>query len=131
MQSWYLPAMPSPAASSILRGPFRIDLGLRRQRDVVYYVAVTTAAAMASTATGVVCLVGDHSIRWSEFWTAAASWFLGDEIGLLGIAPFLLIHIFPLIRKELFPENQARSQQMSGRFWKLPPNSRQWSRCCG
>ena len=51
-----------------------------------------------------VCLVGDHSIRWSEFWTAAASWFLGDEIGLLGIAPFLLIHVFPLIRKELFPE---------------------------
>jgi signal transduction histidine kinase/DNA-binding response OmpR family regulator len=91
-------------AAYLLRGPFRIDLGLRRQRDVVYYVAVTTAAAMASTATGVVCLVGDHSIRWSEFWTAAASWFLGDEIGLLGIAPFLLIHIFPLIRKELFPE---------------------------
>ncbi len=91
-------------AAYLLRGPFRIDLGLRRQRDVVYYVAVTTAAALASTATGVVCLVGDHSIRWSEFWTAAASWFLGDEIGLLGIAPFLLIHVFPLIRKELFPE---------------------------
>ena len=104
------------AAAYLLRGPFRIDLGLRRQRDVVLYVVVTTMAALGSTAAGVLCLVGDHAIHWSEAWTAASSWFLGDEIGLLGIAPFLLIHVFPLIRKELFPEmaaEQARKKPAS------------------
>lgn len=90
-------------AAYVLRGPLRIDLGLRRRRDIYLYVSVTTAAALASTLVGVACLVADHAIHWSEFWPSASQWFLGDEIGLLGIAPFLLIHVFPWIRRRLSP----------------------------
>jgi hypothetical protein len=41
------------AAAYVLRGPLRIDLGLRRRRDVFLYISVTTFAALASTAVGV------------------------------------------------------------------------------
>src|SRR4029077_462617 len=41
------------------------------------------------------------SIAWSEFWTASWIWFAGDGIGLLGVAPFLLVHVCPWARKQL------------------------------
>jgi signal transduction histidine kinase/CheY-like chemotaxis protein len=88
-------------AAYFLRGSLRIEISLRHRRDVVRYLAVTTGAALASTVVGVTCLALDRSIVWSEFWRVSASWFLGDEIGILGIAPFLLIHVLPGIQKWL------------------------------
>jgi diguanylate cyclase (GGDEF)-like protein/PAS domain S-box-containing protein len=84
-------------AAYILRGPLAIDPRLQRRRDVVRYVAVTSMAAFCGTFVGVTCLAADGSIPWSEYWISAASWFLGDEIGLLTIAPFFLIYVLPRI----------------------------------
>lgn len=87
------------SAAYVLRKPLHIELGLRQRRDVVRYVAVTTCAAVGSTLVGVICLALDRSIPWSDFGRAAISWFLGDEIGILAVAPFLLIHILPITMK--------------------------------
>jgi diguanylate cyclase (GGDEF)-like protein/PAS domain S-box-containing protein len=92
------------AAAYLLRGRFAIDLGLRHQRDVVRYVSVTTVAALGATVISVACLAADHAILPGEFWQSALGWFFGDEIGLLGVAPFLLIHIFPWLRTHLSPD---------------------------
>jgi diguanylate cyclase (GGDEF)-like protein/PAS domain S-box-containing protein len=91
------------AAAYALRGPLQIDLGLRRRRDVVRYVLVSATAAAGATIIGVACLIADHSIAWGEYKSSALGWFLGDAIGLVGIAPFLLVHIFPHVRKWLSP----------------------------
>ncbi len=97
-------------AAYLLRGPLRIDLNLRQQRDVLLYLLVTTTAAVASTAFGVTALALDHAIRWSEYWNSALAWFSGDCIGLLGFAPFLLIHFFPWVRRQLLvPRAEDRS----------------------
>jgi len=93
------------AAAYVLRGSLRIDLGLRERRDVVRYVAVTTAAALGSTAIGVACLAADHTILWTDSWRSASIWFLGDEIGLLAVAPFLLIYVLPWVCRHLSPEH--------------------------
>ncbi|HKB98548.1 MAG TPA: diguanylate cyclase [Terriglobales bacterium] len=93
------------AAACVLRGPLEIDLGLRRRRDVVRYVLVSATAATAATIIGVACLITDHSITWSEYKASALGWFLGDAIGLLGIAPFLLVHVLPYIRNWLLPRS--------------------------
>src|SRR5580658_5590285 len=95
------------AAAYVLRGSLKIDLGFRERRDVVRYLSVTTAAALGSTAIGVACLAADHAILWTEYWHSASFWFLGDEIGLLGVAPFLLIYVMPWIRRQLLPEPVA------------------------
>src|SRR5581483_7719786 len=84
-----------------LRGSLVIDLGLRHRRDVVRYVVVTTIAALGATVISTVCLAADHSIVRSEYWQSALAWFFGDEIGLLGVAPFLLIHVSPWVRRQL------------------------------
>jgi len=113
------------AAAYVLRGPLQIDLGLRRRRDVVFYVAVTTTAALASTAVGVACLIADHMIHWPERWSAASMWFLGDEIGLLGVAPFLLVHVFPWVRRQLssrlaeVPLHQQNSEAKRSLLWPI------------
>jgi len=91
------------AAAYLLRGPLQIDLGLRRRRDVVRYVLVSATAAAGATIVGVTCLIADHSITWREYNSSALGWFLGDAIGLVGIAPFLLVHVFPQIRNWLSP----------------------------
>src|SRR6266568_6182569 len=91
------------AAAFVLRGALRIDLGLHRRRDVLLYVSVTTAAALLATSVGVICMDADNEIPRSEFWPSALMWFLGDEIGLLGVTPFLLIHVFPCVRRNLSP----------------------------
>jgi diguanylate cyclase (GGDEF)-like protein/PAS domain S-box-containing protein len=97
-------------AAYILRGPLQIDLGLRHRRDVVRYVFVTLSAAVMATVIGVSCLAADKSIAWSEFWPAAWGWFAGDGIGLLGVAPFLLVHVCPWVRKQLAPRIIGTSQ---------------------
>ncbi len=92
-------------AAYLLRNRLRIDLRLRRQRDVLLYLATTTTAAVLSALVGAACLAGDHAIRWQDYWSGAISWFLGDEVGLLGVAPFLLIHVLPRLRREFFPNS--------------------------
>jgi diguanylate cyclase (GGDEF)-like protein/PAS domain S-box-containing protein len=91
------------AAAYLLRGSMQVDLGLRRRRDVVRYVLLSAAAAAGATLFGVVSLIADHSITRGEYKSSAVGWFLGDAIGLVGIAPFLLVHVFPHVRVWLTP----------------------------
>jgi diguanylate cyclase (GGDEF)-like protein/PAS domain S-box-containing protein len=88
-------------AAYLLRGPLRIDLVLRHRRDVVRYVFVAMVAALPATLVGVASLAKDHTILWSQFWNSAAQWYIGDVIGLIGFAPFLLVHVFPRVAREL------------------------------
>jgi diguanylate cyclase (GGDEF)-like protein/PAS domain S-box-containing protein len=104
------------AAAYLLRGPLRIDLRLRHRRDVVRYLFVTLTAAAGSTAVGVLCLVADHEITWKQFWPSAIGWFAGDGIGLLGVAPFLLIHVLPWVRKHV----SGVQPNLGGRIGKRP-----------
>ena len=104
----------------MLRGPLRIDLNLRQQRDVLRYLLVTMTAAVLATAVGVASLALSHAILWSEYWASALGWFAGDSIGLLGFAPFLLIHVLPRVRRQLLGrtnEIEARPHQLG--VWRF------------
>ncbi len=102
-------------AAYVLRGPLHIDLGLRRRRDVVGYVLVGALAAAGAAVFGIACLIADRSITWSEYKSSGVGWFLGDVIGLAGIAPFLLVHILPHVRDWLAPA-QLESRPATARF---------------
>lgn len=108
-------------AAYVLRGPLLIDLGLRRRRDVVRYGIVTLAAAVPATLVGVSTLALDHTISWTQFWSSAFSWYIGDAIGLLGFAPFLLIHLMPWVRKHLSSATSgARTPARNARRPSIP-----------
>jgi diguanylate cyclase (GGDEF)-like protein/PAS domain S-box-containing protein len=97
-------------AALLLRGPLKIDLTLRRRRDVVQYISVTLAAAVFATVSGTACLVADGTIPWAQYWNSAWAWYVGDVVGLVGFAPFLLIHVLPRVLRMLSPSS-ARSVQ--------------------
>ncbi|HXM62558.1 MAG TPA: diguanylate cyclase [Terriglobales bacterium] len=99
-------------AAHVLRGALQIDLGLRRRRDVVRYVLVSLTAAAGATVIGVACLIADHSITPSEYQSSALGWFLGDAIGLVGIAPFLLVHVLPHVRNWLSPKSELYTTKL-------------------
>src|ERR1700731_4403588 len=88
-------------AAILLRGRLRINPDLRRRQDVVRYTVVTLTAAIGSTICGVTSLILDQAITRADYWHSALGWYVGDVIGLLGLAPFLLIHVFPWVRKNM------------------------------
>ena len=99
------------AAAHALRGRWQIDSGLRRRRDVVRYLLLTTLAAAGSTAVGTACLAAEHSIGWTDYWRPAAGWFLGDEVSLFAVAPFLMVHVLPGLRRRLLPGTSTPPSQ--------------------
>ena len=90
------------AAAYVLKHKVKIDLTLSQLSDVLRYLAVTMTAAIFATVAGVACLAADGSIKWNQFWDSAIGWYIGDAVGLFSIAPFLLIYVFPWIRRNLF-----------------------------
>ena len=106
-------------AAYLLGGPLRIDPALRYRRDVVRYILITTAAAVPATLAGVLALVKDHTILWNQFWSSALQWYMGDAIGLVGFAPFLLIHVFPWVVRELSRFRREAVQRADGRAARL------------
>jgi diguanylate cyclase (GGDEF)-like protein/PAS domain S-box-containing protein len=95
------PALCYGIAAQVLRGPVRIDLRLQRRADLVRFALVSMAAALVSTSIGVSFLALDHIIHWQDFGASAAGWFWGDGVGVFGVAPFLLVYIFPWVRRWL------------------------------
>jgi diguanylate cyclase (GGDEF)-like protein/PAS domain S-box-containing protein len=89
-------------AAYVLKHKIRIDRTLIQLSDVLRYLAVTLTAAIFATVAGVTCLAADGSIKWNQFWDSAIGWYIGDAVGLLSVAPFLLIYVFPWVRRNLF-----------------------------
>jgi len=107
-------------AALLLRGPLKIDLALRQRQDVVRYVSITLAAAGFATAAGVACLAADNTISWSQYWHSALGWYVGDVVGLVGFAPFLLIHSLPWVRRMLSPLRANTARKDDRRERKTP-----------
>jgi diguanylate cyclase (GGDEF)-like protein len=93
-----------------LRRRWRIDLGLHRRQDVIRYLCMATMAAAGSSLIGTLCLAADGSIRWADYWHAAFIWLLGDEIGLFGITPLLIIYALPAIQKRFLASGDVLGQ---------------------
>src|SRR5437879_7670059 len=108
-------------AAYLLRGPLKIDAGLRRRRDVVRYVSILLVAAVFATAIGVACLAADHTISWNQYWNSAWGWYVGDVVGLVGFAPFLLIHFLPWVGKMLSLPREKTFQKEERRIRSAEP----------
>ncbi len=97
-------------AALLLRGPLKIDPTLQQRRDVLLYMSVTSGAAVLATISGVASLVADRTISWGQYWHSAWSWYVGDVVALVSVAPFLLIHILPWVSRAISPA-AARTTQ--------------------
>ena len=107
---------PYAIAAHLLQTKVKIDRTLSQLSDVARYLTVTLTAAIFATIAGVGCLAADGTIKPSQFWESAVAWYIGDATGLLSVAPFLLIYVFPAIRRNLSQQSaERRPEQRAGK----------------
>jgi integral membrane sensor domain MASE1 len=120
-------------AASFLRRGVRINLGLARLRDVVWFVVVALIAAVGVACAGVACLTADGSIPPDNFLNAAFNFWVGDSIALMTVTPFLLVSVLPGLRRYLGvpqPED-LRKGAGSGARGNLRNKKRGWLEIAG
>lgn len=80
---------PVAAAELLNRIGFRRELD--RLRDAAAIIVLAALVAMTLSATvGTSVLVLSDTVRLSNFWTTWAVWWVGDAMGVMLVAPFLL-----------------------------------------
>jgi PAS domain S-box-containing protein len=78
-------------AAFLLRDVFRIDIGLRRTRDLTLLICVATAAAGVVSFAFVAIYALSGIIGWADATYAAAQLWIGDAIGVVVLTPLLLV----------------------------------------
>ena len=106
----WLPALPTllsvvltaggyVAAAAILLKLYRLDADLWRVRDLVRFLAVTIVAALLVAGALVGNFVAFGMIAPGDFWPAVLRSWLGDYVGILTLAPLLLVASRPRSRR--------------------------------
>jgi integral membrane sensor domain MASE1 len=91
----------APVLGSVLLRRFGFENPLVRVRDVLLLALFGSAATMTVSATnGVVQLAVARIIPWSAFGSVWWTWWAGDAMGVLFVAPLLLTWIAPVPRAE-------------------------------
>jgi len=89
---------PLVAAELLRLARFRVELD--RLRDAAALILLAALAGMTVSATGgTLVLLANHAIRARDFWPTWAVWWVGDAMGVLVVAPFLL----SLLRRPWLP----------------------------
>jgi signal transduction histidine kinase len=83
------------AGAWLLRDVVRFQNGMDRIRDVVGMGAVSVFSTMISATIGTITLILANRVDWSLFGSIWPTWWIGDLLGALVIAPALLVWISP------------------------------------
>ncbi len=109
----YQLALPSPAlfvwaivlptiyaiAAAILRDHVRIDPQLRSLRDVLWLIVFTMIVSVVLAMISVPALIASGAVPAAERLNAIIHWWIGETVGVLTVAPVLLIHILPQVKQ--------------------------------
>ena len=80
---------PMFAVWILRRARFRTELD--RPRDVVVLLLAALIGMLVSATIGALALVLSDQVAAGEFWTSWSVWWAGDSMGVLVVAPFLLV----------------------------------------
>ena len=86
------------ACAVLLRNKFRIDPQLRHRRDVSWFLTITLGIAVLVACVGALANVKDGSTPTSGLFPAALNWWIGDAVAIVGLTPFLLVHVIPWVQ---------------------------------
>ncbi|MBI5444143.1 MAG: MASE1 domain-containing protein [Deltaproteobacteria bacterium] len=110
-------------AAAILRRVLRVDPRLRRVRDVALFLPVALLAPLPAAVVGT---PGAAQEAWVDYLTAVESYWIRDAIGIMTLAPLLLVHALPRLRR------MAKRTASGGPFQAAPaPSYRHASRAKG
>ncbi|MCW5772810.1 MAG: MASE1 domain-containing protein, partial [Rhodospirillaceae bacterium] len=78
-------------AASLLRHKFRIASDLSGRRDLVALLGVALAAAVAVAAAVIAIYCTAGLLAWSDYFSFALRFWVGDVLGIVVLTPFLLL----------------------------------------
>src|SRR5258708_620880 len=76
--------------TAVFLRPLDFHNSLDRAKDVFKFVGAALLATMVSASIGNLSLVLGHSAPWDRFSSLSSTWWLGDLVGALTVAPLLL-----------------------------------------
>lgn len=85
--------------ASLLLQHFGFHRALDRAKDVFKFVLAAMLATVVSATIGSVSLCLGHAANWTDFGLLWSTWWLGDTVGALVVAPILLTWSGPLPRR--------------------------------
>jgi PAS domain S-box-containing protein len=113
----FLVALIYGVAAALLRRRAHFDWHLRRLRDVTYLVfaAVLVSALLAVLSVSGSALGG--TVKRGEAFGAIFDWWVGETVGILTVAPFLLVYVLPwLLKRDVSPrECDGQAQDKDAR----------------
>ena len=86
-------------AAALLRRRIHFDWHLRKLRDVTYllFAAVLVSALLAVLSVSGSALGG--TVKQGEAFGAMFDWWVGETVGVLTVAPFLLVYVLPWLKR--------------------------------
>jgi PAS domain S-box-containing protein len=83
----------------ILRQRLRVNLELARVRDVLWLTVISAAASLILAIGSISAATATGSIPAADWTRAVFHWWIGETIGLLVVAPALLLHVMPWLKR--------------------------------
>ena len=90
--------------AAFLRKRIHIDGQLRKLRDVAWFVCTTVLVSALLAILSVLSSALTGAMSRSEVLRAIFDWWIGETVGVLTVAPFLLIYVMPVLKR--FAEGQ-------------------------
>ena len=90
-------------AAVILRRALHVRIPFLDFRDLMFYLALTTAATIASGFAGVGLFVAAHAVDSADFYAQVMTFVAGDVVGFLTLVPILAAFVTPAIVPSLAP----------------------------
>jgi PAS domain S-box-containing protein len=85
--------------AAFLRQKIRLDWQLRKLRDVTWFVLTTVLTSALLAVLSVSSSTLSSGMPRSEILNAIFNWWVGETVGVLTVAPFLLIHVMPWLKR--------------------------------
>jgi PAS domain S-box-containing protein len=92
-------------SAALLVRRVRFDWRLRKLRDVTWFVLVTVLVSALLAVMSVSSSALTSPMPKSQVFRAIFDWWIGESVGVLTVTPFLLVYVFPLLKR--FVEGRA------------------------
>jgi PAS domain S-box-containing protein len=92
-------------AAAFLRRRIRLDWQFQKLRDVTWFIFTSILVSLILAVLSVSSSVLSSDIPRSEILKSVFHWWIGETVGVLTIAPFLLIYVMPFLKR--FAEGQT------------------------
>ncbi|HEY0704811.1 MAG TPA: ATP-binding protein [Candidatus Acidoferrales bacterium] len=97
-------------AAFFVRKCVRMDKTFHQVREVGRFITLAALTAAGVAMIGSAALAIDHTGAKFAYWSTVFTWWVGDTVALVSVAPFLFLFVLPWLRSWLGMPSEARPE---------------------